>query len=128
MAELTLSSKRSDRESAARALYDEIAARYPNSARVPEALLNKAALEERAKLRTFHATLQTSVPAALVSYRTVATDYPHSASAESALDRLAAARISAGTSRRAGIRRPPPAVPIQSARRCMESREFTRTS
>jgi TolA-binding protein len=32
--------------------------------------------------------LQASVPAALVSYRTVATDYPRSAFAESALDRL----------------------------------------
>jgi len=88
MADLTLRSKRNDRDAAARALYDEIASRYPRNARVGEALVKKAALEERAKLRTFDATLQASVPAALVSYRTAATDYPRSAYAESALDRL----------------------------------------
>jgi serine/threonine protein kinase/TolA-binding protein len=89
MADLTLRSKRNDRETAARTLYDEIASRYPRNTRVPEALSKKAALEERAKLRTFDATLQASVPAALVSYRTIATDYPRSAFAESALERLA---------------------------------------
>jgi serine/threonine protein kinase/TolA-binding protein len=87
-ADLTLRSKRNDRESVARALYDEIGTKYPKSARAAEALVKKAALEERAKLRVFDATLQTSVPAALVSYRAVAADYPKSASAESALDRL----------------------------------------
>ena len=89
-ADLTLRSKRNDREAVARALYDEIGTRYSRSARAPEALLKRAALEERAKLRVFDATLQTSVPAALVSYRRVATDYPKSAFAESALDRLGA--------------------------------------
>jgi len=87
-ADLTLRSKRNDRESVARALYDEIGAKYPRSARAAEALVKKAALEERAKLRVFDATLQTSVPAALVSYRSVAAEYPKSPSAESALDRL----------------------------------------
>jgi len=87
-ADLTLRSKRNDREAAARALYDEVETKYPKSARAAEALVKRAALEERAKLRVFDATLQTSVPAALVSYRTVATDYPRSAVAESALDRL----------------------------------------
>ena len=87
-ADLTLRSKRNDRESVARALYDEIGTKYPRSAWAPEALVKRAALEERGKLRIFDATLQTSVPAALVSYRTIATDYPKSAFAESALDRL----------------------------------------
>ena len=87
-ADLTLRSKRNDRETAARALYDEVGTKYPKSARAAEALLKRAALEERARLRIFDATLQTSVPAALMSYRTVATDYPTSAFAESALDRL----------------------------------------
>jgi len=87
-ADLTLRSKRNDREAAARALYDEVGTKYPKSARAPEALVKRAALEERAKLRVFDATLHTSVPAALVSYRTVATDYPRTAFAESALDRL----------------------------------------
>jgi serine/threonine protein kinase/outer membrane protein assembly factor BamD (BamD/ComL family) len=88
-ADLTLRSKRNDREAAARALYDEIGTKYPQSAQAAEALVKKAGLEERAKLRVFDATLQASVPAALVSYRTVAKDYPSSAFAESALDRLA---------------------------------------
>ena len=87
-ADLTLRSKRSDREAAARALYDEIGTKYPQSAQAAEALVKKAGLEERAKLRVFDATLQASVPAALVSYRTVVNDYPSSAFAESALDRL----------------------------------------
>jgi serine/threonine protein kinase len=87
-ADLTLRSKRNDREAAARALYDEVGTRYPKNALAAEALVKRAALEERAKLRVFDATLQTSVPAAVVSYRTVATDYPTSAFAESALDRL----------------------------------------
>ena len=87
-ADLTLRSKRNDREAAARALYGEVGTKYPKSARAAEALIKRGALEERAKLRVFDSTLQTSVPAALVSYRTVATDYPRSAFAESALDRL----------------------------------------
>jgi serine/threonine protein kinase/TolA-binding protein len=87
-ADLTLRSKRHDRELVARALYDEVGTKYPKSARAAEALVKRAALEERAKLRVFDATLQTSVPAALVSYRSVAADFPKSASAESALDRL----------------------------------------
>ena len=87
-ADLTLRSKRNDREVVARALYDEIGTKYPKSSRAAEALVRRAALEERAKLRVFDATLHTSVPAALVSYRTVATDYPKSTFAEPALDRL----------------------------------------
>jgi len=87
-ADLTLRSKRNDRESVARALYDEIGTKYPKSVRAAEAVVKRAALEERAKLRVFDATLQTSVPAALVSYRTVATDYLRTPFAESALDRL----------------------------------------
>jgi serine/threonine protein kinase/TolA-binding protein len=87
-ADLTLRSKRNDREVVARALYDEVGTKYPKSSRAAEALVRRAALEERAKLRVFDATLHTSVPAALVSYRTVATDYPKSTFAEPALDRL----------------------------------------
>jgi len=87
-ADLTLRSKRNDREAVARALYDEIGTKYPKSSRAAEALVRRAALEERTKLRIFDATLQTSIPAALVSYRTVATDYPKSTFAEPALHRL----------------------------------------
>ena len=87
-ADLTLRSKRNDREAVARALYDEIGTKYPKSSRAAEALVRRAALEERTKLRIFDATLQTSIPAALVSFRTVATDYPKSTFAEPALHRL----------------------------------------
>ena len=88
-ADRTLRSKRNDRESAARTLYADVVTQHPESTRVAEALQKKAELEERAKLRVFDATLQTSVPAALVSYRTLTIDYPDSVSAEAALDRLA---------------------------------------
>ncbi len=87
-ADLTLRSKRNDREAAARALYGEVAAQYPRSAVSAEALYKKAGLEERAKLRTVDAALQTSVPTALASYRTLASAYPKSPFAEAALDRL----------------------------------------
>ena len=89
MADLVLRSKRSDREAAARGLYDEVATRYPKSPSAPMALSKKAALEERARLRVVDTTLQTSVPAALVSYRTLVSEYPGAAVAEPAFDRLA---------------------------------------
>ena len=87
-ADLTLRSKRNDREAAARTLYGEIATQYPRSTVSAEALYKKAGLEERAKLRTIDPTLQTSAPTALASYRTLATAYPKSPFAEAALDRL----------------------------------------
>ncbi len=89
MADLVLRSKRSDRESVARALYGEVATLYPRSPKAPLALSRKAALEERAKLRVVDADLQSSVLAALVSYRTLVRDYPDTQVAEPAFDRLA---------------------------------------
>jgi TolA-binding protein len=87
-AELTLRSKRNDRETAARTLYGEVTTQYPRSPVSAEALFKKAGLEERAKLRTVDPILQASVPAALASYRTLASAYPKSPFAEAALDRL----------------------------------------
>jgi TolA-binding protein len=87
-ADLTLRSKRNDRESAARTLYGDIATQYPRSTVSAEALYKKAGLEERAKLRAVDPTLQTPAPTALASYRTLAAAYPKSPFAEAALDRL----------------------------------------
>jgi hypothetical protein len=52
-------------------------------------LLRKAALEERLRQRLFDSKVGTSVPAALVSYRTLVDDYPASEGQELALGRLA---------------------------------------
>jgi TolA-binding protein len=87
-ADLTLRSKRNDRE---------VGGTYPvrrNRNEVSEEFASRRSAREKSRARrareapVFDATLRTSVPAALVSYRTVATDYPKSAFAESALDRL----------------------------------------
>jgi serine/threonine protein kinase/outer membrane protein assembly factor BamD (BamD/ComL family) len=85
MANLLLRSKRSDRESAARELLGDVAASYPKSAWAPGALVAKASLEERARLRVVDSQLGGSVPAALISYRTLVERYPESDSAEMAL-------------------------------------------
>jgi serine/threonine protein kinase/outer membrane protein assembly factor BamD (BamD/ComL family) len=89
MAELMLRSQRADREPAARGLFSEIAANYPDSPWAPRALVRKAALEEQAKLRVVDLQLKTSVPAALVSYRALIERYPDSDAMEAALAKLA---------------------------------------
>ena len=89
MAEFLLRSKRPDREPAARELFTEISTNYPDSPWAPRALVRKAALEERAKLRVVDPQLNTSVPAALVSYRTLVERYPSAEATESSLDKLA---------------------------------------
>jgi TolA-binding protein len=89
LAELVLRGKRPDREPAARTLYGEVADQFPKSARAPQALARKAALEDKAKLRILDPDLQTSVPASLVTYRTLVRTYPSSAPAEAAYHELA---------------------------------------
>jgi outer membrane protein assembly factor BamD (BamD/ComL family) len=89
MAELVLRSKRGDREQAARDLFAEIPASAPDSPFAPRALARKAALEERLKLRVVDPQLNTSVPAALVSYRTLVEKYPQADAAEGSLAKLA---------------------------------------
>jgi len=88
MAEMVLRSKRTDREQEARGLFGEIAMSHPNSAWAPRALARKATLEERAKLRVVDPQLNTSVPAALVSYRTLVERYPRGEAAETSLAKL----------------------------------------
>lgn len=89
MAELTLRSKRADRERAARGLFGEIATEYPDSPRAPLALARKATLEEQGRINVVDPQLNGSVPAALVSYRTLVERYPDSAQAQAALAKLA---------------------------------------
>ncbi len=89
LAELVLRGKRPDRESAARSLYGEVADQFPKSSRAPLALSKKATLEDKAKLRMLDPGLQTSVPASLVTYRTLVGAYPSSPQAESAYEKLA---------------------------------------
>ena len=89
LAELVLRGKRPDREAAARTLYGEVAEQFPKSSRAPLALSKKAALEDKAKLRTVDPDLQTSVPASLVTYRALVRAHPASAPAEGAYEKLA---------------------------------------
>jgi tetratricopeptide (TPR) repeat protein/predicted Ser/Thr protein kinase len=89
LGQLTLTSKRDDRERAAMALFDEVATLAPKSSWAPRAIAQKAALEERVKVRVVDPQLGTSVPAALVSYRTIVEKYPDSEGAEASFDRLA---------------------------------------
>jgi TolA-binding protein len=88
LAELVAKGKRDDREAAARTLYGEVFERYPKSAKAAQALSRKAALEDKAKLRLLDAELQTSVPASLVSYRSLVRSYPSHPVAENAFDAL----------------------------------------
>ena len=89
LGQLTMASKRDDRERAAMALFDEVVRLAPKSSWAPRAIVAKAALEERAKTRVIDPQLAASVPAALVSYRTIVERYPDSEGAEASFDRLA---------------------------------------
>jgi tetratricopeptide (TPR) repeat protein/predicted Ser/Thr protein kinase len=76
MANLLLRSKRSDRESAAREMWGEVVTRYPKTPWAPRALFAKASLEDRSRTRVADSQLGGSVPAALISYRTLVERYP----------------------------------------------------
>jgi TolA-binding protein len=89
MAELTLRSKRSDRERVARALYGEVASEYPESPRAPLALARKATLEDQLRLSVVDSELKISVPASLVSHRMLVGLYPDSPPAPAAFAKLA---------------------------------------
>jgi tRNA A-37 threonylcarbamoyl transferase component Bud32/TolA-binding protein len=89
LAELVMRSKRPDRESAARGLYGEVFERFPKSAKAPAALIKRAALEDKAKLRTLDTELNTSVPASVVTLRALVRAYPATQPAEGAFDQLA---------------------------------------
>ena len=88
-AQLTLRSRRDDREAAALRLFTEIDTAYTGSPFAARALVEKAKLEERARTRVVDAQLGTSVPTALLSYRRLVEQYPGDEEAESALDKMA---------------------------------------
>jgi TolA-binding protein len=88
MADLVQRSKQGDRETTARTLYTDVVTTYPKSPWAPRALVRRAALEERMKIRVPDPEL-VSAPAALVSYRTLVRDYPTAEGVEAALDKLA---------------------------------------
>jgi len=89
LANLTLRSKRNDKELAAIALLDEVVKVGPKSPFAPRALTQKATLEDEEKIRVLDSQLNTSVPAGLVSIRTLVEKYPDAENAEVSLDRLA---------------------------------------
>ena len=88
LADLVLRSKREDRDAMALSLLTDVVAQHPKSPWAPRALARKAAIEERLKQRVVDPRLGTSVPAALVSYRTLVDDYPAAEGQENALDKL----------------------------------------
>ena len=81
-------SKRSDRDTAAVQLFDEVVAQHPTSPWAPRALARKAAIEERGRARVVDQQVGTSVPVALLTYRTLAQNYPGVPEEEVALDKL----------------------------------------
>jgi len=89
LAELVLQSKQKDKEADARNLFSEVVTSYPRGPLAGRALVRRAALEERTRLRVVDTELQTSVPAALVSYRTLVKNYPNVEGNEQALVKLA---------------------------------------
>ncbi|MBP7569518.1 MAG: protein kinase [Acidobacteria bacterium] len=90
LAELTAAGREETSAEDGRRLFDEVASRYASNARwAAPALWEKAVLEERLKLREFDKTLQTSVPSALVTLRTLTQRFPSSPPAEAAWWRLA---------------------------------------
>ena len=88
-AELLLRSRRDDRDRAARDLFTAIETSFPNSPFAPRALGRRAIIEERLRIRVVDPQIATSVPASLVSLRSLVERYPTAQGAELAFDTLA---------------------------------------
>jgi serine/threonine protein kinase/outer membrane protein assembly factor BamD (BamD/ComL family) len=88
LADLVLQSKRSDREGTARQLFTEIPGMAGSSPWAVQALLRRAALEDRARARVVDSVVGTTVPASLISYRQLVESYPDAAGVEPALAQL----------------------------------------
>ena len=88
LADLVLQSKRGDREETARQLFTEIPGMAGSAPWAVQALLRRAALEDRARARVVDSVLGTTVPASLVSYRQLVESYPDAAGVEPALAQL----------------------------------------
>jgi len=89
LAQLTLTSGRPAAAEDARALFGEVADRYARSPWGPQALADRAAIEQRLKLREIDQTLATSVPSALVTLRRLTDTYRSHPLAEQGLWTLA---------------------------------------
>jgi tetratricopeptide (TPR) repeat protein len=76
------------REDEAIRLYTEVFTQYPSNRRAPEAMFSKAEVQDRLKLRETDPMLSGSVPASLLTYRTLADRYPKAALTEHALYRI----------------------------------------
>jgi TolA-binding protein len=88
LAELLQRSRRSDRDAASMSLLDELIMQHASSPWAPRALVARAAIEERTRRRVVDAQLNTSVPAQLLTYRTLVEQYPGAAGEEVAFEKL----------------------------------------
>jgi TolA-binding protein len=88
MAQNALRTKHPTKEADARALLGTLVASYPQSSWAPRALMMRGELEERQQLYERDASLATSVPSALITYRQVVTQYGATSAAETALWKL----------------------------------------
>jgi TolA-binding protein len=87
-ASLTLTSKRRDKEREARKLFSDVATAYPDSAPAIQALVAKARLEERERMKEPDVALKATVPSALITYRLITERYPSSTASEGSLWKL----------------------------------------
>jgi serine/threonine protein kinase/TolA-binding protein len=89
MADLVQQTRRPDRTRVARSYLNEIVANFSTTNAAPQALAQRAVIEDREDVRVADPVLQRVVPAALVSCRQLTESYPQSAHAEAAFIRLA---------------------------------------
>ncbi len=89
LAQLTAETGRPGSPEEARASFGSVAQKYPTSPWAPAALMEKATIEDRMKVRQIDAALQTSVPSSLVTLRALVESYPAHALAEQAHWKLA---------------------------------------
>jgi serine/threonine protein kinase len=88
-AEVTLKSRRADKEAKARNALEQLVAAYRDDFWTPRALLMKAGIEERKRLYERDVRLAADVPSALVSYRQLTSAYPNVKGADIAFEKLA---------------------------------------
>ena len=89
MADLVQQTRRPDRTRVARSYLNEIVANFSTTNAAPQALAQRAVIDDREDVRVTDPVLQRVVPAALVSCRQLTESYPQSAHAEAAFIRLA---------------------------------------
>ena len=88
LAEVTMRSKRRNKEVETRRVLEQIVASAPASSWAPRALLMKGNLEQRERLYQRDPALGGSVPAALITYRLLIAKYPGAAGREVALQKI----------------------------------------